>query len=148
MATAALGMKANLDSYWGNAEDNAAMLIRFPRAMALLEGSWTTRDHGVPTGPIVYGTTGTIVVEAYGEGQVVRLERGGGDTTIFEGDPLPAGQADIAQAYIHHLETGDPLHPTLDLGLNLNAMAILDAGVRSAASNQLEVVHSRTWEIG
>jgi predicted dehydrogenase len=51
MATAALGMKANLDSQWGNAEDNAAMLIRFPGAMALLEGSWTTRDHGVPMVP-------------------------------------------------------------------------------------------------
>ena len=29
--------------------------IRFPGAMALFEGSWTTLDHGVPGGPIVLG---------------------------------------------------------------------------------------------
>jgi predicted dehydrogenase len=148
MATAALGLKANLDSQWGEAEDNAAMLLRFPSAMALLEGSWTTLDHGVPTGPIVYGTTGTMVVEYRGDKEIVRVERGHGDTTLYEGDPLPEGQQDIAQVYIHHLETGEPLHPTLDVPLNLDAMAILDAGVRSAASHQLEVVRTQAWQIG
>jgi predicted dehydrogenase len=148
MATAAIGMKANLDSHWGEAEDNAAMLIRYPSAMALLEGSWTTKDHGVPTGPIVYGTTGTLVVEYRGEKEIVRLERGGGNSSVFEGDPLPEGKADIAQVYINHLETGEPLHPTLDVPLNLDAMAILDAGLRAANSNKLEIVNSKTWEIG
>jgi hypothetical protein len=84
----------------------------------------------------------------HGKEEVVRLERGGGVTELFSGDPLPEGQADIAQAYIHHLETGEPLHPTLDLSMNLDAMAILDAGLRSANSNQLEVIRTRSWQIG
>ena len=37
-------------------------------------------------------------------------------------------------------ETGEPLHPTLDVAMNLEAMAILDAGVRSATSGKLELV--------
>lgn len=147
-ALAALGMKANLDSQWGDAEDNAAMLVRFPGAMALLEGSWTTRDHGVSTGPILYGTTGTMVVERQGDRQIVRVERGHGDTTIHDCEPLPEGRADIAQEYIHCLETGEPMHPTLLPDMNLHAMAILDAGVRSAASNMLEMVMTPTWQIG
>ena len=148
IAQAALGLKANLDSHWGEAEDNAVMLVQFPGAIALLEGSWTTLDHGVPTGPIIYGTKGTLIVTGYGDNQEVRLERGHGKSTIYKCDDLPEGITDIAQAYIHHLETGEPLHPTLDVQLNLDAMAILDAGLRSASSLKLEIVNNQTWQIG
>ena len=147
-AVSALGMKANLDSHWGTAEDNAAMLVRFPEAMALFEGSWTTYDHGVSTGPIIFGTTGTLVVESKDGKPIVRVERGHGQTTIYEADPLPKEHSDVASELVHHLDTGEPLHITLDKMFNLEAMAILDAGVRSAASNQQEMVNSATWCIG
>jgi predicted dehydrogenase len=151
-AVAAIGMKANLNSHWGDANDNGIILVRFPNAMALLEGSWTTLDHGVPTGPIVYGTTGTLVVERQANrsdgSQIVRLERGHGETTLFEPEPLPQGRTTIAEEYIHHLDTGEPLHPTLGMVFNLEVMAILDAGVRSATSGGLEPVNNETWCIG
>jgi predicted dehydrogenase len=147
-AVAAMGIKANLDSQWGNAEDNAIIVARFPSAIALLEGSWTTRDHGVPTGPIIYGQTGTLVID-YRDGKgVVRLERGHKQTTIYEGEPIPEERAETPGEFIYHLETGEPLHPTLDVQLNLDAQAILDAGIRSAASGKLETVNNATWCIG
>ena len=147
-AIAAMGVAANLDSQWGDAEDNAVMIVRFPGAMALLEGSWTTLDHGVPTGPIVYGTTGTVVVESKGDKPLVRIERGHGQTTIYPADPLPEGRDTIAAEYIHHLETGEPVHLTLEMDFNLEAMAILDAGLRAASSGKLETVDNATWCIG
>lgn len=146
-AVAAVAMRANLSSPWGDADDNGAILVRFPEAMALLEGSWTTLDHGVPTGPIVYGTSGTLVLDG-GASQTIRLERGHGQTMTFEPPPLPEGKADIAQALIHHLETGDPLHPTLQVALNLQVIAILDAAVRSAENAKVELVDNGTWCIG
>ena len=81
-ATAVMGMRANLNSDWGDAEDNAAMLIRFPQAMALCEASWTTYDHGVSPGPIVYGTEGTLVVDKETADQPVRvrIRKGAGET--------------------------------------------------------------------
>jgi predicted dehydrogenase len=147
-ATAAMGMKANLDSHWGDADDNAMMMVRFPGAFALFEGSWTTWDHGVPTGPIVYGTQGTMVVEGKGERPIVRIERGHGNTEIYEPEPLPEGREDIAKELVHHFETGDPLHETLEMMFNLEAMAILDAGYRSASSDKMELVDNATWCIG
>ncbi len=148
-AVGAMGMKANLNSQWGDANDNGIILVRFPEAMALLEGSWTTWHHGVPTGPLVYGTTGTLVVEQQDERQdeqpVVRLERGHRESEVFKAEPRPEGRTTIAQEYIHHLDTGEPLHPTLEMDFNLEVMAILDAGVRSATSGQLETVDSATW---
>lgn len=147
-AVAALGMRANLDSQWGDTDDNAAMLVRYSSAMALLEGSWTTHDHGVPTGPIVYGTTGTLVVDRQGDEPVVRLERGGGDTMIYKAEALPEGRTTIAEEYIHHLETGEALHPTLQMENNLEYMAILDAGLRSTQSGRLEAVDNAAWCLG
>lgn len=146
---AAVGMRANLNSHWGDAEDNAAMIVRFSAAMAIMEGSWTTHDHGVSPGPIVYGTDGTLVVERpKGAAERVRVEKGSGQSATHEVESLPAGQQNIAQAYIHHLDTDEALHPTLDLAFNLEVMAILDAGVRAADSGKLEPVENGTWCIG
>jgi len=143
-AVAAMGMKANLNSQWGDADDNGAILVRFPSAMGLLEGTWTTSHHGVPGGPIIYGTTGTLVVEGRG----VRLEPGHGGATIYDCEPLPEGRQQVPGEFIHHLETGEPLHPTLEMMFNLEVMAILDAGVSSAESGKLEMVDGTVWQIG
>ncbi|HEY3290064.1 MAG TPA: Gfo/Idh/MocA family oxidoreductase [Anaerolineae bacterium] len=140
--TAAIGLKANLDSQWGDAEDNAAIIVRFPSAMALLEGSWTTLDHGVPPGPIVYGTKGTLVAHTNDK---VRMELGHGQSSIIDCPPLPAGRETVAGEFVHHLATGEPLHPTLEMWFNVQAMAILDAGVRSDQSGKLELVNSAAW---
>lgn len=147
-AVAAFGMRANLNSQWGDAEDNAALLIRFPRAMANVEGSWTTWDHGGPGGPIVYGETGTLVADRNDGEPVVRLERGHGQTIIYECELLPEGRGNVAEELIHHLETGEPIHPMLEAGFNVEVMAILDGAMRSAASGKLEAVDNRVWHAG
>jgi predicted dehydrogenase len=157
-AVAATGLKANLTSHYGDAEDNAIINVRFPNALALLEATWTTWHIGVPTGPIVYGEKGTLVVssrqDAAGKSQpVVEVftSHGHGFTPpdqVLTGDPFPAGRETLAQEFIYHLETGEPLHPTVEMMQNLQVMAILDAGIRSAASGKLEMVNNATWCIG
>jgi predicted dehydrogenase len=147
-AVAAMGMKANLASQWGNADDNGAILLRFRNAMALLEGSWTTLDHGVACGPIVFGTTGTLVVDTRDGREIVRVERGHGASRIHEPAALPADRDQVPGELIHHLETGEPLHPTLDREFNLEVMAMLDAGLRSSVSGKLEPVDGLAWRIG
>ncbi len=132
-------LRVNLASPFGTADDNAAMLLRFPSAMAVLEASWTTFHTGVASGPIFYGTAGTIVVD--GADIQVYTERGSSTPSwVDKGDPLPHGRASIGDEFLHHLETGEPLHPTLDLPINLAAVAILDAGIRSAESGAAELV--------
>lgn len=146
-ATGVMGMRANLNSPWGDAEDNGAMLIRFPHALAICEASWTTIDHGVPPGPILYGTEGTLFVEGKTGDAALQLIRRD-DRRRIDPDPLPEGRTNIAQAWIAHVEEGEPLHHTLDLDFNLQVMAILDAGLRSAESGSLEPVQNEVWQIG
>ncbi len=132
-------LKANLRSPYGDAEDNAAMLVRFAAAMAVIEGSWTTFHGGVPNGPILYGSEGTIVVD--GDEALVFRDRGSKTPTFVEkGAPAPEGRATIAEEFIHHIETGDPLHATLEAPLNLAVMAILDAAIQSAQSGAAAAV--------
>jgi predicted dehydrogenase len=145
-ATSVTGVAANLNSHYGSAEDNAVFTVRFPKALAVLEATWSCIDHGAPSGPYIYGTTGTIVVERFEDVQVAKVYRGHGRAPeIYEGGEYPAGRATLAQDVFNHLETGEPVHETLEAGFNLQAMAILDAGIRSVASGKLELVNDATW---
>lgn len=143
-ARSAQGIRANLDSAWCDADDNGVMVVRFPGALAVAQGSWTTLGKTFLTaGPLMlFGSTGALSVEIYGEKPVVRLTRGAGhEVETLEADPLPKGRATLAEAFIHHLETGEPVHETLGVDFNLAMTAAFDAGLRSAASGMLEAVH-------
>jgi predicted dehydrogenase len=146
-AISAYGIKANFTSHYGDAEDNAVIVTRFPSAMAILEATWSTVNTGVPYGLIIYGKTGTIVVD--GPKLYVYKERGNKNPTCtYDELTLPEDRNTVAKELIYHLEIGESLHPTLDIPLNLDAMAILDAGIRSAKSGKAELVDSINWCAG
>jgi predicted dehydrogenase len=145
---AAYGLKANFDSPYGSAEDYASITVRFPSAAAQLEGSWTTVNSGVPAGPLLYGTKGTIVVHQNGTIEVYKKRHTDKPDEIITPEALPPGRENLGKETLHHLDTGEPLFPLLDLPLNLAAMSILDAGARSAASGKLELINDGTWCIG
>ena len=143
-AIAVMGMRVNLDSQYGDADDNAAMIVRFPGAMALLEGTWSTFHHGIPCGPVLYGSKGTLV-ETWNAIKVFPAE---GEAYEVPVEPLADAWKDVACAYVTHMDTSEPLPLPLQMEFNLEAMAILDAGLRSAESGQMELVQNRAWNIG
>ena len=138
---AGMGMTGNFASGYGDAEDNAALLVRYPSAMTILESTWSCVNHGASSRHLVYGTEGTLAVEGNG----VRVFKDSGEGSLREASGLPGGRDSVAKEAIHHFETGEPLHPTLTVPINIDAMAILDAGIRSAASGKLEQCHSAIW---
>ncbi len=146
-AVAAYGLQANLNSHYGDADDNGIVVARYPKSVAVLEGSWTTLNTGIPNGPLVYGTTGTLVVD--GNKVLVYKERRNPEPTlVYDDHTLPVGRESLALEVQHHVTTGEPLHPTLDIPVNIDAMALLDAGLRSAASGKQELLNDIRWNIG
>ena len=123
------------------------MLVRFPSSMAVLEASWTTFHNGVASGPILYGSDGTIVVDF--DDILIYRDRGSrAPTAVEKGLPLPRGRSNIAEEFLHRLDTGEPMHPTLETPLNLATMAIfLEAGIRSAETGDATPVEE-TAEAG
>lgn len=145
-AVGTYGLTANFLSTYGDAEDNGVVVARFPKAVAILEGSWTTPHRGIPNGPIVYGSEGVLVCDGAGKGLISIYRKGTTTPTVYDGGTLPEGRETIAKEFMHHLQTGEPLHPTLDIPVNLDAMAILDAGIRSADSSSFELVKDKHWD--
>ena len=143
-AEAVMGMRANLNSEWGDADDSAALIVRFPSAMATLEGTWAMFHPGLPGGPVLYGSEGTMLSNR--EGVVIYSADGTERTESIP--PLPAGRETIAAEYAHHKLTGEPLYILVERDYNLRVMAMLDAGLRSADSGKLETVDSSHWRIG
>jgi predicted dehydrogenase len=138
-AQSAYGMKANFNSHYGDADDYAVITARYPAGIAIIEGSWTTRSSGVPNGPVLFGFDGAMVVSD-NEIHVYKTRGSRTPDAVYIAKPLREGRADIAQEVIHHLDTGEALHPTLQFDLNYEAMEVLGAGIRSAASGKEESI--------
>lgn len=147
-AVSAYGLKGRFDSHFGDTEDYATITARYPQGVAILEGSWTTQNTGVANGPLFFGTEGTMVVEKDGSLTCYKTRHKNDPDIVYDVPPLPEGREDIAKEVLYHLETGEPLHPTLSLPVNFDAMALLDAGIRSAESSKMELVNDRNWCIG
>ena len=143
-AIAAQAMCANFNTPYAETEDFGAILAQYPNAAAIIEGSWTTLHSGVASGPVVHGVEGALVTEA---GQVLIYKERGEQkpTEVHTPEPLPAHRANTALELAHCLKTGDAFHPTLDLPVNLGAMALLDAGFRSAATGQRVTLPTEHW---
>jgi predicted dehydrogenase len=146
-AVAAMGIRANLNSHWSDADDYGTVLARFPTATGVFEGSWATAAPGVPGGPLVYGTDGTLVVDDTSGEQKLSIARTGGKVEYYDGVELQEGHRNVAEEFIFHIETGEPVHPTLDLRSNAEAMAILEAAIKSSSTGKMEMVGGEVWSL-
>ena len=144
----AYGLKANFNSHYGSADDYANILVRFPQAVAQLEGSWTTVNGGTANGPIAYGLNGTIVCARDGKVEVYNTRHTNAPDESIAPPPIEARRNSLGREVIRHFDTGEPLHETLALPLNLRAMSILDAGIRSSKSLRMEPVRDEFWCVG
>jgi predicted dehydrogenase len=145
---AAYGLKANFNSHYGDAEDYGAVMARYPEAVALLEGSWTTVASGIPSGPIVYGLEGTLVSGWSNKVDIYKSRYSLDPTESYEAAPLPIDRDNLAKEIFAHFEKGEALHPTLSLKVNMDAMVVLDTALRSAKSDKTELAGSEVWTIG
>jgi predicted dehydrogenase len=141
-AVACNGMRANLNSMYGDADDNGVITARFADGIATIEGSWTTFHlANINNGPIVYGETGTLICQG-GKVLVFKNRNSGEPSDIYEAPPIPEHRDNPAKEFTNYLATKEPMHITMQADFNLEAMAILDAGIRSAKSGKLELTQS------
>lgn len=152
--SSAYGLKANFGHKFGDAEDYASIVVKYPEAVAQLEGTWNTYVSGVHPGPIIWGDKGALVVDNghYVDMKVMlfteRYSTTPSKVWSAADYPLPEGRADLAEEVFHHLETGEPLFDMLQFDLNMVASQILDAGRRSAISGCEERIRTPDWTIG
>ena len=129
------------------AEDNAIVILKYPRSLALLEGSWTHVGSQPPYGLIVYGDTGTLLVhqpKAAREGGTAGLGQielvTGGQQEIVDPPPLPADATDGPTYFLTRVRDGRPIEGLLSPQLGRDVQEVLSAALVSSAEGRTVVL--------
>jgi predicted dehydrogenase len=137
-AVAARLRKPSLD-----AEDNAVVVLRYPRALAVLEGSWTQIGGEPAFALIVHGDAGTLIVhqprairdgQTVGAGRVQLVTREGSET--IEPPPLPAEEREGATYFLSRLRSGRPIEGLCAPEVARDVQEVLAAALRSSATGR------------
>ena len=131
----------NLNTPYGDTEDNFAAIIKYSGKMSVIEGTWTTPRVVIPSGPMVMCTDGVILCTGGAEADP--------DVKAYDmyGQEIPVPEITLGEEYrnmpwmyAHHKKTGELLPEMLDLDHNIEVMAILDAAIRSAGNRKEEKI--------
>ena len=131
--------KAGLES-----EDNAVVVLRYPRALALLEGSWTQIGAEPALALTVYGDAGTLIVQqprlvregADGRARAASLLATARATETIEPPALPADERDGVTYFLSRLRDGRPIEGLCTPEVGRDVQEILAAALRSSASGR------------
>lgn len=125
-------VRGNLTKDYEVCDDHAVIVLKYPKADAVLEGTWAT--YGFDSGPnaVLHGSTGTLAAI----GREVEHSAAGSDRTRTEPTALPA--AGVADAFLKAVQTGAKPAGITDPEVAADACRILDAAIRSSASGCAE----------
>jgi predicted dehydrogenase len=141
--SAVTAVAAHLRKEGLEAEDNAIVVLKYPRALAMLEGSWTQIGSQPPYGLIVYGDRGTLLVHqpkaareggtaGLGQVEVVTLE----GRELIDPPPLPEDATDGPTYFLTRLRDGRPIEGLLAPALGRDVQEVLSAALWSSASGR------------
>ena len=144
MAKTVYGLRKNFLMPFTDVEDYSDFIIDFGDAVAQAEGSWSTFSSGeIPTGPIIYGSEGTIVCDRFTN--IVKVYKTfkpyvqtPPPEEVITPEPMP--NLNLARQLIDFIRDGKPVHEMITLEFNLKQLAAMDAGVRSCESGSAEAV--------
>ncbi|MCC6180056.1 MAG: Gfo/Idh/MocA family oxidoreductase [Chloroflexi bacterium] len=126
-----------------SAEDNAVVVLRYPRALALLEASWTQIGNQPPYALIVYGDRGTLLVhqpkparegETAGPGQVEVVTAN--DRRTLDPPLLPPDAANGPTYFLTRLRDGRPIEGLCAPALARDVQEVLSAALWASESGR------------
>jgi predicted dehydrogenase len=119
-------------------EDNGILVMSYPGAMAVSEGSWSQIGKLSSYITMIYGTQGTLMMEPRVGGRLLLADEAHPDGAPLD-VPAPPESARTATAhFVHCLRTGEPFLPLCDDRHGRDAQEILEAG-KHAAETGMEV---------
>lgn len=130
---------ANLNTPYGDTEDNFAAIVKYEDRMSVLEGTWTTPRAVIPSGPMVMCSDGVILCTGGAEDHpaVKAYDMYGKELKLPE---LQLGDEyrNMPWMYAHHRKEHVPMPEMLQLDANIEVMELLDAAIRSSRSGKEE----------
>ncbi len=115
-------------------EDNAVIVMQWPRAMAVTEASWTQIGHLTSYETVIYGTEGTLFVERGAEGRVLLATREHEDGIVVDVPEAPAHVQSGSAYFLHCIANDLAIEGICSAEVGRDAQEILEAGLLSSGS--------------
>ncbi|HEV7216234.1 MAG TPA: Gfo/Idh/MocA family oxidoreductase [Chloroflexota bacterium] len=117
-------------------EDNAIIVLGYPRGHSVCEATWTQPATPVRTPLMIYGTAGAIAVTGAAEIALAARAPGGGaaEPQAITAPALPEHFRSGPAYFVHQLLTEEPFAGLVSGDVSRDAQEILQAGVQSLAS--------------
>ncbi len=140
-AKSIMSMGANLNTPFGDTDDNFAAVIRYDDKLSVIEGTWTTPRAVIPSGPMVLCSDGVIMCTGGAENapDVKAFDMYGNEVKIPEIE-LDEKFKNMPCQYANHVNSGEDIYEMLTLDANIDVMAILDAAIKSSKSGNEEKI--------
>ncbi len=137
----AVSYGANLNTPFGDTEDNFAAIIKYTDKMSVIEGTWTTPRAVIPSGPMVVCTEGVVMCTGGAENapDVKAFDIYGNEIEIPQIE-FTDKYKNMPEHYANHITKGEPIHDMLTLDTNMEVMAIMDAVIKSSKSGKEEKI--------
>lgn len=132
---------ANLNTDFGDTDDNFSAIIKYQGKMSVIEGTWTAPRIAIPSGPMIICTEGVIMCTggAENEPDVKAYNIYGKEVDVPEiefGDKFK----NMPWHFANHLKSGEEIYSMLTLKENVKMIAILDACIKSSKSGKEEKI--------
>lgn len=113
-------------------DDNAIIVMQWPRAIAISEASWTQIGHLTSYYAAIYGSEGTLVVEPGAKGRLLLANAAHEDGIEVDVPPLPAAMRNATEFFLSRISQGLPIDGICSAEVSRDAQEILEAGLISA----------------
>ncbi|MBM4418350.1 MAG: Gfo/Idh/MocA family oxidoreductase [Chloroflexi bacterium] len=117
--------------------DNVVMLLRYDRAIAVSETSWSWVGGQPSAGPVVYGTEGTLYTlgarDAAGVGIVRKGDR---EPAMLDAPAIPLGDRNAPEYFISRIRADRPIEGMVSAHVSRDAQEILECARVSIATGR------------
>lgn len=131
----------NLNTPFGDTDDNFAAIIRYDKKMSVIEGTWTTPRAVIPSGPMVLCTNGIVACMGGAENSpaVKAYDMYGNEVEVPE-ITFENKYKNMPWHYANHIKTGEKIHDMLTLDTNVEIIAMIEAAEKSSRSGKEEKI--------
>ena len=139
LARTLLGMPRSVHAVSGNlvketlpVEDNAIVLLDYPKASALAEASWSQQGNLTSYVVSIYGEKGTLIADGNGESTLHLATQEEPEGRQLEIHPLATNMRHATSHFTSALANNTPLFPLVSAEIGLDTQAILSAAKKAA----------------
>jgi predicted dehydrogenase len=113
-------------------DDNSVVTLEYPKALGVIETTWSTVASPPYPSPVFFGTSGTLGV-VWGE---IHIWRPGKDMEIVKPRPLPKGMRSAPEYMAYAIRCKKPITGPCDPGVSRDAQEVIEGAILSSASGK------------